>query len=127
MKLLLDTHTFLWFFDDPDKLSKTVQHALADQANVCFLSVVSVWEIQIKIGLGKLSLTQTIGDAIGVTLNDGLQILPADLDHIYSLARLPGHHSDPFDRLLIAQALFEGLTIVTKDKKIERYAASVLW
>ncbi len=127
MKLLLDTHAFLWFFDNPDKLSTPVRTALADPANACFLSVVSVWEIQIKTGLGKLSLSQPIEDAITLSASDGLQILPTDLNHVFGLAKLPDHHRDPFDRLLIAQALFEGLTLVTKDEKIQRYTCETVW
>lgn len=127
MKLLLDTHAFLWFFDTPDKLSPTVRAALADPANACFLSVVSVWEIQIKLALGKLALSQTVEDAITLAINDGLQILPAELNHVFGLSGLPRHHSDPFDRLLIAQALFEGLTLVTRDAKFRQYSVPLLW
>lgn len=127
MKLLLDTHTFLWFFDTPEKLSPVVHDALSDPANACFLSVVSVWEIQIKTRLGKLSLSQSVEDAIRLAVDDGLQILPAELSHVFGLAGLPEHHNDPFDRLLIAQALFEHLTLVTRDAKIREYPVPLLW
>lgn len=89
--------------------------------------MVSVWEIQIKTGLGKLALSQPVEAALNRAVDVGLQILPAEVHHIFGLSELPGHHTDPFDRLLIAQALFEGLTLVTRDAKIRQYSVPQLW
>jgi PIN domain nuclease of toxin-antitoxin system len=106
MKLLLDTHIFIWWADAPEKLSSVALSALEDEANDLILSVVSIWEIQIKSQLGKLKLSQALRGLIKSQQEaNGLKILPIELPHILALDALPFHHKDPFDRLLIAQSI----------------------
>ena len=127
MKLLLDTHVFLWFFETSGKLSPPARQALTSSENECYLSIVSVWEMQIKIGLGKLSCRRPLQEAAELATDDGLRILPVNQQHIYRLASLADYHHDPFDRLIIAQAMCEDLTIVTRDKSFPHYGVPLLW
>jgi PIN domain nuclease of toxin-antitoxin system len=127
MKLLLDTHIFIWWADKPENLSPVALSALEDQTNGLVLSVASVWEIQVKIQLGKLKLSQPLKELIDSQqeIND-LQVLPVALPHVLALDTLPFHHKDPFDRLLIAQSIVEDATLVTADDKFSAYQAKLL-
>lgn len=128
MNLLLDTQGFLWWSDAPGKLSRTALAALQDPANRLVLSVVSAWEIQIKLSVGKLSLSTSLDHLIKTQQEtNGVRVLPVYLEHIYHLANLPPAHKDPFDRLLIAQAIAEELTLLSADAIFARYPVSVLW
>jgi len=128
VKLLLDTHVFIWWFNEPEKLSKKVLAACEDNKNELILSVASIWEMQIKMQLGKLRLTQSIKDLISThRATYDLQILPIFLNHILALDNLPVHHRDPFDRILIAQASTERLAIVTKDQIFKEYTVQLFW
>ena len=113
MKLLLDTHTFLWIATAPAYLSPAARVACQDRNNLLILSTVSVWELQIKVQIGKLTLAVPLVTLIRnqQTVN-GVQTLPVELSHVPALDSLPLHHKDPFDRLLIAQAHIEGATMV---------------
>ncbi len=127
MKLLLDTHVFLWLNDLPEKLTNAARKACEDSSNNLYLSLASVWEIQIKQQLGKLQLEAPWQDMIKTQrqLND-LTLVPIELTHVEALANLPPAHRDPFDRLLIAQAITEGMTIVTLDIVFKEYPAQHL-
>ena len=127
MKLLLDTHIFLWWADQPEKLPPAALSALEDDANELLLSVVSVWEMQIKIQLGKLKLTLPLKELVKKQqeTND-LTVSAVALTHVLALDALPFHHKDPFDRLLIAQSIEEGLTIVTADSQFSSYSVKLL-
>jgi PIN domain nuclease of toxin-antitoxin system len=127
MKLLLDTHIFIWWADEPEKLSPVALSALEDEKNSLILSVASVWEIQIKSQLGKLTLSQPLKEVIESqqAIND-LQVLPIELTHALALDSLPLHHKDPFDRLLIAQSIVEDVMLVTADDKFSAYTAKLL-
>jgi PIN domain nuclease of toxin-antitoxin system len=128
MKLLLDTHTFIWWYNEPKRLPATVLSACQDTENVLMLSVASAWEMQIKSQLGKLHLTKPLSDIIHRQQEQNLlQILPITLPVVLALDNLPLHHRDPFDRLLIAQAQVEQLLLVSKDSKFEEYSVSLLW
>ena len=128
MRLLLDTHTLLWWHDDPDNLSESALSAILEKSNAVYLSVVNAWEMQIKSQLGKLSVPGSIKEVVDTELDgNGFQLLTVTLPHIYSLKELPFYHKDPFDRLLIAQARYEGLEFVTNDKDLEPYDVPVLW
>jgi PIN domain nuclease of toxin-antitoxin system len=128
VKLLLDTHVFIWWFNEPEKLSKKVLAACEDNKNELTLSVASIWEMQIKMQLGKLRLTHSIKDLISThRATYDLQILPIFLNHILALDNLPVHHRDPFDRILIAQASAERLVIVTKDQIFKEYTVQLFW
>ncbi len=116
MKLLLDSHTFKWWRDEPNKLSPTAFSEISNQKNDVFLSVVIVWELQIKIGLNKFSIKGGLENAVKDELkNNNFQILPVKLSHALYLENLPLYHKDPFDRLLISQAIVENLTLVSAD------------
>ena len=127
MKLLLDTHIFLWLNSDPEKLPPAAYDACHDPHNQLYLSHVSPWEIQIKQQLGKLQLRAALSELITTQVREnGLVMLPIELAHIYALSQLPCHHNDPFDRLLIAQAKIESMVLVTVDRKFSLYDLDTL-
>ena len=128
MNLLSDTHSFIWSFSNTKKLSQTAAQALKNPANQLFLSVASVWEMQIKIALGKMIFNDTLENIIieQQTVN-GIQILPVYLSHALYLENLPLHHKDPFDRLLISQAFVENMTLVSADADFGNYQVKLLW
>ncbi len=128
MRLLLDTHAFVWLDIARKRLSPAAQEAIQNPDNTIYLSLVSIWELQIKIQLGKLHLNASLVTTLASQQEtNNLQILPINLIHILALGNLPAHHHDPFDRLLIAQAQIENLTLVTDDSKISLYEVSYLW
>ena len=128
MRLLLDTKALIWWHDFPDKLPTTVRTALQDHTNEVYISVASAWEMQIKMQLGKLNLSKSWDEIIEVELtNNGFEFLKADRPHIRVLDSLPFHHKDPFDRLLIAQAIHENLTLISDDPKFPSYPVTLLW
>jgi PIN domain nuclease of toxin-antitoxin system len=128
MKLLLDTHAFLWWDSDPSKLSPQALAACQEPTNSLLLSVASAWEIQIKLQLGKLKLALSLETLIeGQQQTNRLEILPVTLPHVLALRTLPAHHKDPFDRLLIAQANVEGAALVGSDPAFESYPVKRLW
>ena len=129
MKYLLDTHTFLWWSLEPEKLPKKVLERLKNPRNAIYLSAASSWEAQIKVGFRKLVLLESLEKIIRreITTN-GWKALPVNLEHTWKLAELPPLHRDPFDRILIAQALVEGLSIVSKDPVFSAYGdVKVVW
>lgn len=116
MNLLLDSHTFKWRRDKPNKLSPAVFTEISNPNNDVFLSVVAVWELQIKITLRKFTVTGGLEKAVkDEQQNNNFQILPVKLSHALYLENLPLHHKDPFDRLLISQAIIENMTLVSAD------------
>ena len=127
MRLLLDTHVLLWWHDQPARLTETASSAINDLGNDVFLSVVNGWEIQIKAQLGKLTLPKPLRVLLRGGGNERFQGTAVPLEHVYALDSVPLHHRDPFDRLLIAQAHQEGLTVVTHDPKFSAYSIPVLW
>jgi len=128
MKLLLDTHTFIWWDSDPTKLSLSALSACQDPANTLILSVVSVWEIQIKSQLGKLKLDLPLLEIIkSQQQTNKVQILTVELGHVLKLQDLPYHHKDPFDRLLIAQANVEDVQLVSGDAVFSEYPINLIW
>jgi len=127
MKLLLDTHVFIWWADDPERLSPAALAALEDEGNELVLSVASVWEMQIKIQLGKLKLSLPLKELVKNQQDtNNLTVSPVALPHILALDALPFHHKDPFDRLLIAQSIDEELTLVTADPQFSAYSIKLL-
>jgi PIN domain nuclease of toxin-antitoxin system len=128
MKLLMDSHAFIWMHDYPNKLSTEVTDQIIDPLNLIFLSVAAVWELQIKIKLGKFGFSDSLENVITQQrqVND-LQILPVELSHALYLEKLPLHHKDPFDRLLIAQTIVEDMTLVSSDKQFSKYDVDLLW
>jgi len=126
MKVLLDTHTLLWALTDKSRLSERVQRLLP-QADT-WLSVASLWEIQIKAHLGKIPLPKPAGPYLMSRLQlNGVRVLQITLDHVLRIELLPDHHRDPFDRMLIAQSLEEHLPLVTSDRVFARYPVELIW
>lgn len=127
MAYLLDTHTFLWFVAGDKQLPESVQEKIKDIENPCYLSVASLWEITIKHPIGKLTLNIPLEDLFDYADRNQVEILPIANEHLLTLSTLPGHHSDPFDRLIVAQALAENLTLITKDKGLRKYKIRQQW
>lgn len=129
MNLLFDTHTFIWWTCKPEMLPAKLILQLEDTAHTLFFSVASSWEVQIKIGIGKLSFKEGWASIVNREIEtNGFQILPVMLEHTFRLKTLPPLHKDPFDRMLIAQALTEGYTIVTNDTFIRQYPdIDIIW
>ena len=127
MKYLIDTHSLIWFIEGNPKLTETTKSVIEDINKTCFVSTASFWEIAIKISLDKLKLEMPFMDLEEWVINNRIHILPISFGHIIQLSQLPFHHRDPFDRTLVAQALSENLTIITKEKLFEEYGIKRLW
>lgn len=128
MRLLLDTHVFLWWNEASPRLSRGAHRLLADPANGLFLSVASAWEIALKVQTGKLVLPIPAPVYLPSRVNHyGIEILTVTLEHVLASSALPSHHRDPFDRMLVAQAQVEQLTVVTHDSQVRRYAVETVW
>ena len=121
--LLLDTHVFLWWRSQPSKISPDVTRRIA-VAEVVFVSAASAWEAAIKAALGKLKLPESFESGVA---ESGFQQLPIGFGHAGRVADLPPHHQDPFDRMLIVQAQWEGLTLVSHDRRLAPYDVPILW
>ncbi|HZM11279.1 MAG TPA: type II toxin-antitoxin system VapC family toxin [Candidatus Limnocylindrales bacterium] len=127
MKVLLDTHIFLWAISDPDRLSSRTQQIVKDARNDVLLSVVSAWEIAVKSSLGKLDLPRPAMAFVQRQLaRHRIGLLPLSLSHLSALESLPWHHRDPFDRMLVAQCREEGASLITVDKQLHRYEVEIL-
>jgi PIN domain nuclease of toxin-antitoxin system len=127
MNLLVDTHTLIWFGENGQQLSPKARHAIESPENTKFFSVVSFWEIAIKVNLGKLLLLKPLEQIIREIEESEALILGISPTHILLLEQMPLHHRDPFDRMLIAQAAAEGLTIVTRDPHFSTYGIPIFW
>ena len=119
---LLDTHVFIWAMEDNKLLPQGTKNKIADPNNKIFVSVASIWEIVIKRNLKKIKVNFDIESSIGKA---GIEILAIEASHALETGKLPPHHKDPFDRMLVAQAIVEKLTIITTDEKIKKYDVSV--
>jgi PIN domain nuclease of toxin-antitoxin system len=128
MRVLLDTHTFLWFILDDPQLSASARTLLENPANDVEISPASYWEIAIKIGLGKYALPQPYQTFMEHQMaTNNFRILPIELRHTALLTTMIRHHKDPFDRLLVAQALVESIPLVSADTKLDPYGVTRLW
>jgi PIN domain nuclease of toxin-antitoxin system len=128
MTYLLDTHTLLWASDDDPRLGKKARAVILDETSTLIVSVASAWELSIKVGSGGLQLTPNVVSwFVQATTLGRIQVLPVELSHLSELETLPKHHGDPFDRLLICQALALDLTILTKDQAFKKYDVATLW
>ena len=127
MRLLLDTHVLIWFSGKKSALSAETRAQIIDPANRKFLSMASIWEMSIKAGLGKLKLPFPIRELVNEFQKAGGFILPIRQEHALAVEGLPQHHKDPFDRMLIAQAMYEDLTIISHDGLLAGYPVSILW
>jgi PIN domain nuclease of toxin-antitoxin system len=128
VKLLLDTHAFLWWVEGTPALGRRARTAVANPDNEVFFSIASCWELAIKLSLGELRLTQRLERFIPeqMTLN-GFSLFAVELRHVVRVAALPFHHRDPFDRLLAAQALEDDLAIVSADRVFRKYGVTRVW
>jgi PIN domain nuclease of toxin-antitoxin system len=128
MRVLLDTHAFIWWSDDPPKLSPPALALCSDPTTTMVLSIASAWEMQIKMQLGKLSLSLPLADIIArQQATNGIELLLVTLPHVLGLQGMPRHHGDPFDRIIIAQANVEGIPLLSHDRVFKGYAVTVLW
>ena len=123
MKLLLDANAFIWAYARPTELSPAARRALNDVANDRLVSIASLWEIAIKMSIGKLAFSENLAQALD---DIAATSLPITLIHVARVRSLPFHHRDPFDRMMIAQAMEEGMTIVTRDRHVVAYGVPVL-
>lgn len=128
MRLLLDSHVVIWFYEGAARLTAEARDALEQSENQLFVSVATHWELGLKHALGRLPLLEPLLQCFhqGLPL-PGTETLPIDLRHVAVTIGLPPHHGDPFDRMLIAQAVAEEMTVVTHDRQLEAYGAPILW
>ena len=128
MKFLLDTHTFLWFIGGDNQLSLYARNLIAEIENDIFLSSASLWEIALKTSIGKLDLGKPFDELIPEQLiTNEITLLPIGIQALSVLTKLPFHHRDPFDRLLIAQSIAEKLPIISKDNQFSSYSIDLIW
>ena len=128
MKFIFDTHTFIWWDSEPSKLSSKVIALYQNPHHILILSVVSLWEMQIKLQLGKLKLAVPLKEIVESQISTNqIEILPIRSEHVFSLENLPSHYKGPFDRLLVAQAIVEGAILLSADANIAKYPVQVIW
>ncbi len=127
MRLLLDTHPFIWFINGDNQLPEKVKILIADSENECFLSIASIWEIAIKTSLGKLELQSDFDKITDFLLDNGIEILPIKFEHLQTLLKLEYYHRDPFDRVIISQGIAENLMVLSKDEIFDKYPIKLIW
>lgn len=127
MAYLLDTHTFLWFVSGDKKLPKSVVDIIKNINQPCYLSVASLWEITIKLKIGKLEIGLSLKELFEFADRNQIEIIPINYIHLNQLLDLPFHHYDPFDRLIISQAITEELVLISCDKKFLNYEVNQYW
>jgi PIN domain nuclease of toxin-antitoxin system len=127
MKILLDTHTFLWFLDGNSELSKQARTLIENPEHEKYISIASFWEISIKKSLGKLTLEIPFVELKTETVKNSFQILPITFEDTLQLSTLPFYHCDPFDRIIISQAKENNLTLISRDKNFIQYNVNLLW
>lgn len=127
MGYILDTNALLFYLYSPEQLSKTALDIVYNEQNQIYVSIVSLWEIAIKSSIGKLEIKNSIEEIAGICLKYKIELLAINPLHLDQIANLPHIHGDPFDRLIISQALVENLTIVTRDSIIPKYSVDAIW
>lgn len=128
MRFLLDTHAFLWWIGDDPRLSGRAAEVLSDTETRAFLSIASAWEMGIKVGLGRLELNDDLQPYLRRHLSENdIEVLGISLEHVSLVPTLPHHHRDPFDRMLVAQAMAENIPILTVDPQVAAYPVEVVW
>ncbi len=127
MHLILDTHVFLWYLQDDDQLTPPIANILESTENKLYLSIASLWEIAIKLGIGKLELEYSFDDLQSALNQFNIQILPIEFLDTRQYLDLPLHHRDPFDRILVSQSLRHGFTLVSRDAVLDAYNIQRLW
>lgn len=127
MKVLLDTHAAIWFLEGDDRLNKAARITIESPENQRFLSIASYWEIAIKSSIGKLKIAKPLHEIYQAVTDNDIMILPIVPEHTLAVSNLPFHHKDPFDRMIIAQALVEGMSVISKDQQFAQYPVSTIW
>ena len=127
MRYLLDTHTFLWLATDDSQLTPAARAIFIDSDQECFLSAASVWEMAIKSSLGTLVLATSLESLVRGGVERGFRLLDVTCSHAYVVERLPFHHRDPFDRILVAQAMHEQMHLVSCDAQLDAYPVTRIW
>ncbi len=128
MRVLIDSHTLIWYVDQDKLLSVTSHATISDPANTLLLSAGSIWEIGIKVGLGKILLTEPFTPWMNQAISDlNVTVLPLSVEYVDVQANLPKHHRDPFDRLLVAQAIVEQVSIISADANLDAYGITRIW
>ena len=128
MKYLLDTHALLWITTDDPKLSKKAKNIYLDAENEILLSIASIWELAIKSSIGKITFQKDLDDFVDVHIKgNNIEILKIELPHVLRIEKLPFHHRDPFDRLIIAQAVENNLKILGADNTFDKYKVKRIW
>ena len=125
--MLLDTHALIWFTEGNDRLSLKARLEIENSSNVKFLSIASLWEIVIKTSKDKLELNQSFEEINNFLVVNNIQLIGIEITHLNTLLTLPRHHNDPFDRLLISQAITENLTIISADQHFKAYPVTAVW
>ncbi len=127
MNLLLDTHAFIWFVEGSIELSQNAKNSILDTNNIKYVSVASLWEMSIKVNQGKLSLKSPFESIMEDIIENGFILLNIKFEHFVENSKLPWHHRDPFDRLIISQSNFEGMSIISRDSEFKNYTANIIW
>jgi PIN domain nuclease of toxin-antitoxin system len=128
LRYLADTHAVVWWAEDSSRLSRRARTVFAAKDSEIWWSIAGAWELAIKHSLGRLELSVPLSDLVHVHLpRQGIEILPVGTEHVLRLAQLPHHHSDPFDRMLVAQAQAENLILISRDPEIRSYDVDVVW
>jgi len=128
MRILLDAHALLWFINEDDRLSRKAREAVEGDQDSVFVSLATVWEIAIKVGLGKLKLRLKLeGELDRFLIENGFMFLPIEYAHVARVGGLPRHHGDPFDRLLVSQSLIENMPVVSNDPAFDAYGVKRIW
>jgi len=121
MQYLIDTHVFLWFVSSAKELSQTARTLIEDGQNEIFISIASLWEISIKTAIGKLAINGNYESVIDDVNDNSIQILPINFAHTVEQNRLPFHHRDPFDRIIVSQAIVENMNFISADAVFDNY------
>jgi PIN domain nuclease of toxin-antitoxin system len=127
MNLILDTHTFIWFLEDDENLSTNAAKIIQNPTNQSFVSMASLWEMAIKIHLKKLNMTTNFDKILDLLDKNGIELLPINFEHTKKLIELDDFHRDPFDRMIIAQAIVENMQVIGRDEVFDNYGINRLW
>ena len=127
MNLLLDTHALIWFLEGDNRLSQTARSFIENPSNTNYASIATFWEIAIKTSLGKLETKTSLTNLKYMLMENGIEILPITIEHTVLVSKLAFYHRDPFDRLLISQAMHENMSLVSRDEYFSQYDIHVIW
>ena len=127
MKVLLDTHTMIWFFEGSGEISQSARNAIENDDNTCFISIASIWEVAIKLSIQKLQMNIPYDRLSSLIRENSFELIPVRFEHTKELITMPFHHKDPFDRLIIAQSIIEKMPVVSRDNSFKHYHVDQIW